>query len=180
MEDQKKKAASVFMIFGILVTVVLVSGEMREDTQENGPIAEMDYQEARNATITAIFTDGNDSLAELQLETAVTEEEKEEGLMHRKSLKNGTGMLFVYESAEERSFWMKNTYIPLDMIFLTAEMTIQTIKQADPQPNVSDEELRIYSSEGPAKYVIEVRAGSADSIGVSKGTEVRWNSTVYQ
>ncbi len=172
MEDQKKKAASVFMIFGILVTVVLVSGEMREDTQENGPIAEMDYQEARNATITAIFTDGNNSLAELRLETAVTEEEKEEGLMHRKSLKNGTGMLFVYESAEERSFWMKNTYIPLDMIFVTAEMTVRTIKQADPQPNVSDEELRIYSSEGPAKYVIETHQNFTERNNIEKSDQV--------
>lgn len=177
MEDQKKKAASVFMIFGILVTVVLVSGEMREDTQENGPIAEMDYQEARNATITAIFTDGNDSLAELQLETAETPEEKEKGLMGRKNLAEDSGMLFIWEDAQERNFWMKNTYIPLDMMFLTAEKSIRTIKEADPQPNVSEEDLRIYSSEGPAKYVIEAKQNFTDENNIEEGTQVYFNLT---
>ena len=177
MEDQKKKAATVFMLFGILVTVVLVSGEMREDAEENGPLAEMNYQEAENSTITAIFTDGNDSLAELQLETADTPEERERGLMERRNLAEDSGMLFIWEDSKERNFWMKNTYIPLDMIFLTAEKSIRTIKQAEPQPNVSDEDLRIYSSEGPAKYVIETNQGFTEENNIEESTKVYFNIT---
>lgn len=132
------------------------------------------YEElANSSTVNASFITDGEEVARLNLETAVTPEEKERGLMGRQSLEEDSGMIFVYEDSEERSFWMKDTYIPLDIIFLTAERTVNTIKQADPEPNVSDEDLKLYASEGPAKYVIEANQNFSKENNVDEGTEVR-------
>lgn len=125
-----------------------------------------------NDTVKAIFSEENRTLAVLMLEKADTPEERSKGLMYRKKLENGTGMLFVWEDEANRSFWMKNTYIPLDMIFVTAEKTVENIREADPQPNVSESMLKTYTSTGPAKYVIETRQNFSETQGIENGTEV--------
>lgn len=125
-----------------------------------------------NDTVKAIFSEENRTLAVLMLEKADTPEERSKGLMYRKELENGTGMLFVWEDEANRSFWMKNTYIPLDMIFVTAEKTVENIREADPQPNVSESMLKTYTSTGPAKYVIETRQNFSETQGIENGTEV--------
>jgi len=126
-----------------------------------------------SSRVNASFILDNEEVAELSLETATTPEERAIGLMNRTSLEEDEGMIFIYDEAKERSFWMKNTYIPLDMIFLTAERTVRTIKQADPEPNVSDEDLKTYTSEGPAKYVIEANQNFTDEKGIIEGTKVK-------
>ena len=131
-----------------------------------------------NETVIAEFR--ADNVSEYVLEVADEPDEREKGLMHRRNLPRNRGMVFVFEKSEIRSFWMKNTYVPLDIIFLNSSKHVTNIERARPEPWTPEDKLERYTSEKPAKYVIEVSAGSADSIGVSKGTEVRWNSTVYQ
>lgn len=175
MEDQTRKLLAVFSILSVLVTLAVVSGELREGQQNNESFGQLDYEEVNESEIKAVFVKDNTSLAELELETAETPEERRVGLMNRTSLENGTGMIFIWDSSDERNFWMKNTYVPLDMIFVSAERTIRTIKRADPEPNVSEEDLKTYSSEGPVRYVIETNQNFTDKYGISEGDRVSFN-----
>lgn len=175
MEKQRRTILSATFVLALLVGVVLVQGSLREDFVQDSRMDKVDLNQARNSSIKAVFTDQNKSLGTLELEKADEPEERRKGLMDRQSLENGTGMIFVWENSENRTFWMKNTYISLDMIFITAEKTIRTIKQADPEPNVSDSELKVYSSEGPARYVIEARQNFTERKGIEEGHEVSFN-----
>ncbi len=108
------------------------------------------------------------------LEVADNRSEREKGLMDRTKLGKNQGMLFIFEEEAPRGFWMKNTLIPLDMIFLDKDKEVINVETAYPEPNTSDSELKVYRSERPAKYVIEVNAGFAESNSISPGTEVSW------
>jgi len=176
MNGQSRNILAVAVLFGLLLALVLFPGPNTDDNDmeefNNSSISDLGSSEYMNSTVRAIFTESNQTLAELRLEKADTPEERARGLMYRRELENGTGMLFVFEDSANRSFWMKNTYIPLDMIFVTARNTVRTIKEADPAPNVSEENLELYTSEGPAKYVIETHQNFSEREGVEEGTNV--------
>ncbi len=122
------------------------------------------------AEATAVFTHEGEAVARLSLEVAETPEERSRGLMYRESLEDRRGMVFVYGEEERRSFWMKNTYIPLDMVFVGEDGRVNAVRHASPQPNASVSELRRYT--GDAKYVIETNRGFANETGVGEGTRV--------
>ena len=98
------------------------------------------------------------------VEMATTEEEKTTGLMYRKELADGKGMLFDFTPEQEVSMWMKNTYISLDMIFIRADGRILRIAE-----NTEPQSTKIISSGGPAKGVLEVIAGTAKKYGIAPG-----------
>jgi uncharacterized protein len=101
------------------------------------------------------------------VEMATTEEEKTTGLMYRKELADGKGMLFDFSPAQEVSMWMKNTYVSLDMIFIRADGRILRIAE-----NTEPMSTRIISSGGLAKGVLEVVAGTAKKYGIEPGDRV--------
>jgi hypothetical protein len=101
------------------------------------------------------------------VEMATTEQEKETGLMYRKQLADGKGMLFDFTPEQEVSMWMKNTYISLDMIFIRADGRILRIAE-----NTEPLSTKIISSGGPAKGVLEVIAGTAQKYGIQPGDRV--------
>ena len=101
------------------------------------------------------------------VEMATTEQEKETGLMYRKELADGKGMLFDFSPEQQISMWMKNTFIPLDMIFIRADGRILRIAE-----NTEPESTRIISSGGLAKGVLEVIAGTAKKYGIQPGDRV--------
>lgn len=101
------------------------------------------------------------------VEIARTDEERRTGLMHRRHLPEGRGMLFDFSPPQEISMWMKNTYISLDMIFIDADGRILRIAE-DTEP----ESTRIISSRGPARAVLEVIAGTARKYGIAPGDRV--------
>lgn len=101
------------------------------------------------------------------VEMATTEEEKKTGLMYRKELADGKGMLFDFNPEQEISMWMKNTYVSLDMIFIRADGRILSI--AD---NTEPLSTKIISSRGPARAVLEVVAGTAQKYGIRPGDRV--------
>ena len=101
------------------------------------------------------------------VEMATTEEEKTTGLMYRKELPDGKGMLFDFTPEQEVSMWMKNTFISLDMIFIRADGRILRIAE-----NTEPQSTRIISSGGPAKGVLEVIAGTAKKYGIQPGDRV--------
>jgi uncharacterized membrane protein (UPF0127 family) len=101
------------------------------------------------------------------VEMATTEQEKETGLMYRKELPDGKGMLFDFSPEQQVSMWMKNTFISLDMIFIRADGRILRIAE-----NTEPQSTRIISSGGLAKGVLEVIAGTAKKYGIEPGDRV--------
>ena len=101
------------------------------------------------------------------VEMATTPEQKATGLMYRKRLPDGQGMLFDFSPVQQVSMWMKNTYIPLDMIFIGANGRILRIAE-----NTEPLSTRIISSRGPAKGVLEVIGGTAKKYGITRGNRV--------
>jgi uncharacterized protein len=101
------------------------------------------------------------------VEMATTEQEKETGLMYRKELADGKGMLFDFAPEQEVSMWMKNTYISLDMIFIRADGRILRIAE-----NTEPLSTKIIPSRGLAKGVLEVIAGTAKKYGIEPGDRI--------
>ena len=110
--------------------------------------------------------------ADLTLETARTEPAREQGLMDRAVLAPHTGMLFVFERDERVDFWMKDTLVPLDMIFIAGDGTVRRVFSNVPvvAPTLPDEQI---PREGaPAKYVIELPATEASADGIVEGVKL--------
>src|SRR5215208_4186053 len=101
------------------------------------------------------------------VELATTEEEKTTGLMYRKELPDGKGMLFDFSPAQEISMWMKNTYVSVDMIFIRPDGRILRIAE-----NTEPLSTKIIPSGGLAKGVLEVVAGTAKKYGIQPGDRI--------
>ena len=101
------------------------------------------------------------------VEMAVTEAERAQGLMNRKSLPEGQGMLFDFQRDQEVGFWMKNTYIPLDMIFIRSDGRIMRIAE-----NTEPLSERIVPSNGAVRAVLEVIGGTSRKLGIAPGDRV--------
>ena len=103
-------------------------------------------------------------------EVAQTEQEQEQGLMYREKLEEGTGMWFAFSDSVPRKFWMKNTKIPLDIIFLNSKKEIiHIVKNA--QPCVTPQ-CEFFPSVAPAMFALEVPAGFTEANGVENGNTV--------
>ena len=98
-----------------------------------------------------------------KVEVAATDRARQLGLMHRKSMPQDRGMLFVFPEERELSFWMKNTHIPLDIVYADRNGKVVSIKQMRPLDETS------VPSDGPSKYAIEVNRGAAARAGVKVG-----------
>ena len=122
---------------------------------------------ARAASIQPLEIVTKSGVQVFSVEMATTEEEKTQGLMHRKELPDGKGMLFDFSPEQQISMWMKNTYIPLDMIFIRADGRILRIAE-----NTEPMSTKIISSGGLARGVLEVIAGTAQKYGIQPGDRV--------
>jgi uncharacterized membrane protein (UPF0127 family) len=122
---------------------------------------------ARAANIQSLEIVTKNGVHVFSVEMATTEEEKTTGLMYRKELPDGKGMLFDFTPEQPVSMWMKNTYISLDMIFIRADGRILRIAE-----NTEPLSTRIIPSGGPARAVLEVIAGTAQKYGIQPGDRV--------
>ncbi|MGB0369103.1 MAG: DUF192 domain-containing protein [Flavobacteriales bacterium] len=113
-----------------------------------------------------------DTIRKIDIEIADIESERTIGLMHRRSMPDTQGMLFIFEREEPRSFWMRNTLIGLDIIYIKADGTIESIaKYCVPKLEKS------VPSKGPALYVLEVIEGFCDIHGVEAGDKIDFKRT---
>jgi hypothetical protein len=110
--------------------------------------------------------------ADLTLEVAGTETAREQGLMDRTVVSPHTGMLFVFERDESVDFWMKDTLVPLDMIFIAGDGTVRRVFSNVPvvAPTLPDEQIPREAA--PAKFVIELPAGEASADGIVDGVKL--------
>ena len=110
--------------------------------------------------------------ADLTLEVARTDAQREHGLMDRTSVAPHTGMIFVFERDELVQFWMKNTLVPLDMIFVAADGSVRRVFANVPKVDPSLPDEAIPREGARAKYVIELHAGEAARDGIAEGVKL--------
>jgi uncharacterized protein len=101
------------------------------------------------------------------VEMAVNDAERSKGLMYRKELPEGQGMLFDFQREQDTSFWMENTYISLDIIFIRADGRILRIAE-----NTEPMSQKLIPSGGPIRGVLEVIAGTSRKLGIAPGDRV--------
>jgi uncharacterized membrane protein (UPF0127 family) len=131
----------------------------------------MFMQSLPNPDKVGVVTD--ERVVNVSVEIAENETERRQGLMNRTALPIDQGMLFVFPEEDERSFWMKNTYIPLDIAFIDSRGEILNIEEAYPQPNTSDDKLRRYRSDGEAMYVLELNASFSERYSVDSDDRIK-------
>ncbi len=110
---------------------------------------------------------------EIEAEVASTDAERATGLMNREFLPRYSGMLFVYGSEAQRTFWMKNTLIPLDIIFLNSNKEVVSIS-SNTVPNQTD---KLYYSKFPAQFILELNAGMAEELEINTGNVLEFANT---
>ena len=117
-----------------------------------------------------LFRNGTEeAIATIDIEIADTEAKIRQGLMYRESMADDQGMLFLMGDEAPLSFWMLNTYIPLDIIFVGADKRVVKIR-----PNTTPRSTDQVLSEVPAMYVLEVNAGWARDNGLREGDRLDW------
>ena len=102
------------------------------------------------------------------VELAITQAQRQQGLMWRESLPINTGMLFMFDVLETQQMWMLNTQIPLDILFIDSKQKINKIEK-----NTKPLSKRIVSSVKPALWVLELRAGTSTRLGIKVGDQIR-------
>ena len=98
--------------------------------------------------------------------------QQRQGLMYVRSMPADTGMLFIYEDEGMRSMWMKNTYISLDMVFARADGSVTNVIT-----NTTPHTLASNLSTEPAKYVLELNAGTTERLGIGRNSRLLWDDS---
>ena len=114
------------------------------------------------------FGSGHANVTRWQVEIAETSEEQRIGLMNRPSLPVGHGMLFDFGETRPVAMWMRNTLIPLDMVFVCPDGTVARVARAEPLDET------IVPSGEPVRYVLEVNAGEATGAGLARGKRLNF------
>ncbi len=113
--------------------------------------------------------EGKKEIRKIDVEVADNDDERMQGLMYRRSMDDGKGMLFIFQNEEPQSFWMKNTVIPLDIMYVNSKKEIVKIfKSTTPFSETS------LPSGKPATYVVEVAGGFSDKYGIKEGDMINF------
>ena len=123
----------------------------------------------RDGTLRVLEGGTQDTLVTLAIEAAATDSARTRGLMQRAALPDRSGMLFLFDREQRRSFWMANTPLALDILFADAEGRVVRIAKYTTPFSASQ-----IASERPAQYVLEVPAGFADTHGLTEGDRLVW------
>jgi hypothetical protein len=153
--------AAYFIFFN-----VLKSGDTVNKDLENAMKNKTTYTFTKEGEL--IFTKPDEKeISEIDIEIADNDDKRMTGLMFRTSLKEDQGMLFIFPYETEQSFWMKNTVLSLDMIFVNSKNEIVNIHH-----NTTPFSEESYSSGKPAIYVVEVNAGYSNKLGIKEGDKI--------
>jgi uncharacterized protein len=158
----------IVLLFGGLISTGILNfsknstEQITENTTDNSAVEEPQFKKEGELSFLK-------NQQKLTIEIADNEVETTQGLMYRRSMPDSCGMIFVMPDYEPQKFWMKNTYIPLDIIFLDETKKIVTI-QANTTP-FSEGGVESYDK---AKFVLEVNAGYCKRKGIEKGDLVKW------
>jgi uncharacterized membrane protein (UPF0127 family) len=111
------------------------------------------------------------------VEVADEHEERARGLMFRETMPADHGMLFVHDREQPLAYWMKNTRIPLDILYFDSGRRLVSIQRRVPPCSAGDA-CPNYPSEGPAKYVLELNAGRSDALDLERGDMITFSDAI--
>lgn len=161
----KMKASRIFGLFllVLLFTITACQNENQphaksKQKSNNGPVFK------KEGDIWLVKAATGDTIIHLDAEYAISPTDQNYGMMYRKSMSENMSMLFFRDVLEMQSFWMKNTYVSLDIIYLDENQRIVNI-----QKNAEPLNTKSLPSTGPALYVLEIKGGLSDKIGLQAG-----------
>lgn len=152
-------------LVGVAMLIPYLKGDGKENTQIAQEIKEKEVEIpfSHQGNLEVLNAD-KQKVANFEIEFAQGEQQTALGLMFRYKMEENRGMLFIFPEEEMRSFWMKNTYIPLDIIYISAEKQIVSIYKNAPALSLDSR-----PSTAPAMYVLEVNAGICDKLNIKEG-----------
>lgn len=168
---QRKIILTILSIFALISLVVsCLSPDENKVEEFRKPAKKSNATFKSEGSLVITQAQSGDTLKVLDIEIADNDYEITQGLMFRKSMAENRGMLFIQQQERIQSFWMRNTHISLDIIFINSAMEIVSAQTyATPY---SEESL---PSEAPAIYILEVNAGMMDKWGLKKGDKIAFN-----
>lgn len=151
-----------------LSTILLLVFGCKEE--QKSVVAPINIQFKKEGTL-QLYKSGTDSIiSSFDIELAEDEYKTQTGLMHRSSMQNNQAMLFIFPNVQMRSFYMKNTLISLDIIYLDdAKKVVSIQKNAKPMDETS------LPSKAPAKYVLEINGGLSDQLNIVEGDSISFS-----
>jgi hypothetical protein len=153
----------------MLLSILVLTLSSCKDDSTRSKVKQLEVSFKKDGELQLKTSTSNALLAALDIEIADTDYTTQTGLMYRTSMPNNQGMLFIFPDTAYRSFYMKNTAIALDIIFIAEDQTIINIqKNAQPMDESS------LTSDQPAKYVLEVNAGLCDQWGVTEDDHIAY------
>lgn len=173
MENRKTKKHSIyFSLVTILILGTVLSScqkqpdDIKIDTTNNKDAGKIQFKKQGEV----YFQDSAKKLIkEIDVEIAESEETRHLGLMYRENMQETQGMLFLFPNEEYQSFYMKNTIIPLDIIFINSKKQIVKIhRKTEPHSEKSLPSLK------PSRYVVEVNGGFTEKFNIKEGDYIEW------
>ena len=166
-----RKLLVLALVAGVVVLAIYFIFFREEDTVSTVPVntsvpAE-EPQFVKEGELAFLDATAQDTLRKINIEVADNDEERTQGLMYRTKMEDSQGMLFIFPQSAPRSFWMKNTKMPLDIIYLDENKQVVTVHQG-----VMPYSEKSLPSSKPAQYVVEVNAGFIGRYGIQEGDRV--------
>lgn len=158
-----------YILFSTLMIFVACNNPKANNQENELETNQLEIDFIKEGTLN-IINDGK-VFKTIEIEIASDDYERQNGLMNRSSMDQNKGMLFVFDEPKLQQFWMKNTRIPLDIIYIDENKKVINIaKNAEPYS-----ETGVPTSSAPAKYVLEINGGSSDKWGIKEGvTQIDW------
>ena len=151
----------------LLFIGVILCTSCKKDTPQNQSSTPIQVEFTKEGELSIFKQDSDSLIAQFDIEIAKTEYETQRGLMDRYSMKSNQGMLFIFPNSQPRSFYMKNTYIALDIIYVDSAKKIASF-----QENAKPLDESSLPSNAPAQYVFEINGGLVQSLSLQVGDRI--------
>lgn len=156
------------IFIAVIGFLLIASSYSCKQGQSNTTIGSTEIPFTKEGELSLFKNDGS-FIRKIDVEFAEDDYERETGLMHRSSLQDSQGMLFIFEQEEQRAFYMKNTLIALDIIYLNRDGVIVSFAE-----NAKPEDETSLPSTVPAQYVLEINGGLSEDWVLEIGDRVEW------
>lgn len=159
------------LVFTVIMSSILFSITSCSEKQKTVKPITIEFKKEDKLSI--FESDSDTIITQFDIEIAESDYETQTGLMHRQSMQNDRAMLFIFPDVKMRSFYMKNTYMPLDIIYLDKDKRIVSI-----QENAKPLDETSLPSLFPAKYVLEINAGLSEKLNLKVGDRMEFTKDI--
>lgn len=153
----------------VLLAILILTVSCEINPKQNQSSTPIKVEFTKEGELYFFKRESDSLIAKFDIEIAKTDYETQRGLMDRYTMKSNQGMLFIFTNTQPRSFYMKNTYIPLDIIYLDSDGKIVSF-----QENAKPLDETSIPSQVPAKYVFEINGGMVQSLNLEIGDKIEF------